>query len=84
MEWKKPSTLVAEAEFRLTECEKRIRKQRQIISRLQRAGADTEQARRFLSLLVDAHRGQELQLKRLRSDPKGKGNVQGKRRSGTN
>lgn len=71
MEFKKPSTLVAEAEFRLAECERRIGRQREIVSRLQHAGADVEEAQKLLSLLVDAHRGQELQLKRLRSDMSG-------------
>ena len=72
MEWEKPSTLVAEAELRLIECEKRIKRQRQIILRLERAGADTEEARKLLSHLVDAHKGQELQLKRLRNGLKSK------------
>jgi hypothetical protein len=38
--------------------------------RLQRAGANAEQAHKLLALLVDAQRGQEMQLKRLRSDLK--------------
>ena len=73
MEWKKPSTLVAEAELRLIECEKRIKRQRQIILRLERTGADTKEARKLLSHLIDAHKGQESQLKRLRSGLKRKG-----------
>jgi hypothetical protein len=39
MEWKKPSTLVAEVELRLIECEKRIKSRRQIIFRLGRTGS---------------------------------------------
>jgi hypothetical protein len=51
MEWKEISTLIAEAEFRLTECEKRNRRQREIVSRLELGGAGTEQARKLLSHL---------------------------------
>jgi DNA-nicking Smr family endonuclease len=80
MEWKELSTLIAEAEFRLTECEKRIRRQREIVSRLELGGAGTEQARKLLSHLVDACRGQQLQLKRLQSDLRVKSNVQWQRK----
>ena len=64
---KESSALIAEAELRLVEGEKRIRKQRAIVTRLSRIGADTEQARELLSQLIDAQHGQKLQLDRYRS-----------------
>ncbi|MGN6749422.1 MAG: hypothetical protein ACTHJS_12590 [Xanthobacteraceae bacterium] len=72
MNWTESSPLIAEAELRLAEGEKRIRKQRAIVARLERAGADTEQARKLLSHLIDAQQGQKLQLGRLRSGVRGK------------
>jgi uncharacterized protein involved in exopolysaccharide biosynthesis len=79
MESKKLSTLIAEAEFRLSECEKRITRQREVVSRLEHVGASTEQARKLLSHLVDACRGQQSQLKRLQRDLRVKSNVQWQR-----
>jgi len=58
---------IAEAELRLVEGEQRIRKQRAIVARLARTGADAEQAHTLLLHLIDAQRGQKLQLDRLRS-----------------
>jgi hypothetical protein len=66
MQRKAPSTLIAEAELRLSEGEKRIRKQRAIVVRLERARADTAQARLLLSHLIDAQREQNRQVERLR------------------
>jgi hypothetical protein len=77
---KKLSTLIAEAEFRLSECEKRITRQREVVSRLGHVGG-TEQARKLLSHLVDACRGQQLQLKRLQRDLRVKSNVQWQRKT---
>jgi hypothetical protein len=70
MERKELSTLIAEAEFRLTDCEKRITRQREIVSRLEHVGEGIEPARKLLTHLVDACRGQQLQLKRLRHELK--------------
>jgi len=44
MQRKAPSTLIAEAELRLSEGEKRIRKQRAIVARLERARVSTGRA----------------------------------------
>jgi hypothetical protein len=46
---KETSALIAEAELRLVEGEKRIRKQRAIVARLERASANTEQTNLTLS-----------------------------------
>jgi hypothetical protein len=51
--WKwKASVLVNEAELRLREGERRIRSQREIVTRLKQAGVNAEQARKPLSLLL--------------------------------
>jgi hypothetical protein len=67
MQRKAPSTLIAEAELRLSEGEKRIRKQRAIVARLERARVSTAQARLLLSHLMDAQCEQSRQVERLRN-----------------
>jgi hypothetical protein len=76
MESKELSTLIDEVALRLTECENRITRQREIVARLEHVGAGTEQARKLLSYLADACRGEQLQLKRLQRDLSAKSNVQ--------
>jgi hypothetical protein len=66
MEWKKTSELIAEAELRLIEGEKRIRAQRRTVFRLEHVGGDAEQARKLVSHLIDLQQAQKLQLERLR------------------
>jgi hypothetical protein len=68
MDWIKPSEIISEAEFRLAEGELRIKKQRQIVRLLERIGADTEQAQKLLSYMLDAQQGQKMQVKRLRTE----------------
>ena len=63
---------MAEAELRVIEAEKRIERQRAIVTRLERMDADTEQARKLLSCLVDAQQEQQRQLERLRGRIDGK------------